>query len=130
MSSVDLSSKIPNNVGLSDDKRLLRALEAWQPNYIGWWKEMGPEGYQEKDVWLRTAISVDADGWANFDYVKMPDYRWGIFLAEATSDRKIGYGDAMGQSAWQQVPGEHRNTLRRLLDRDLGLCAKGPAYNY
>ena len=115
MSSVDLTSKIPNNVGLSDDKRLLRALEAWQPNYIDWWKEMGPEGYQEKDVWLRTAISVDADGWANFDYVKMPDYRWGIFMADALPDRKIGYGDAMGQSAWQQVPGEHRNTLRRLI---------------
>jgi len=115
MSSVDLTSKIPNNVGLSDDKRLLRALEAWQPNYIGWWKEMGPEGYQEKDVWLRTAISVDADGWAHFDYVKMPDYRWGIFLAEPVAGRTIGYGDARGEAAWQVIPGEHRNTLRRLI---------------
>ena len=115
MSSVDLTSKIPNNVGLADDKRLLRALEAWQPNYIGWWNEMGPEGYQEKDVWLRTAVSVDADGWANFDYVKMPDYRWGIFLAEPVEGRKIGYGDAMGEAAWQVIPGEHRNTLRRLI---------------
>ena len=25
-------------------------------------------------------ISVETDGWAHFDYVKMPDYRWGIFL--------------------------------------------------
>jgi benzoyl-CoA 2,3-dioxygenase component B len=25
---------------------------------------------------------VGRDGWANFDYVTMPDYRWGIFLAE------------------------------------------------
>jgi benzoyl-CoA 2,3-dioxygenase component B len=115
MSAVDLNAKIPNNVGLADDKKLLRALEAWQPNYIDWWKQMGPEGFQEKDVWLRTAVSVDADGWANFDYVKMPDYRWGIFLADAQPDRKIGYGDAMGQAAWQQVPGEHRNTLRRLI---------------
>ncbi len=115
MSSVELTSKIPNNVGLSDDKRLLRALEAWQPNYIGWWREMGPEGYQEKDVWLRTAVSVDAEGWAHFDYVKMPDYRWGIFLAEPVPDRRIGYGDAMGEAAWQVVPGEHRNTLRRLI---------------
>ncbi len=115
MSCIDLTSKIPNNVGLSDDKRLLRALEAWQPNYIGWWKEMGPEGYQEKDVWLRTAVSVDADGWANFDYVKMPDYRWGIFLADPVAGRSIGFGDAMGEAAWQVVPGEHRNTLRRLI---------------
>ena len=41
MSSVDLSSKIPNNVDLAQDKRLLRALEQWQPNYLDWWVEMG-----------------------------------------------------------------------------------------
>ena len=58
---------------------------------------------------------MDAEGWAHFDYVKMPDYRWGIFLADPEPDRKIGFGDSMGQPAWQVVPGEHRNTLRRLI---------------
>jgi len=114
MSSVN-NERIPNNVHLSDDKRLQRALEEWQPNYIQWWREMGPSGFQEDDVFLRTAISVDTDGWANFDYVKMPEYRWGIFLADQVPDRKIGFGDNMGQPVWQQVPGEHRNTLRRLI---------------
>ena len=83
MSNVDLNAKIPNNVDLGEDKKLQRALEQWQPNFLEWWKEMGPEGFQANDVYLRTAISVDADGWAHFDYVKMPDYRWGIFLADA-----------------------------------------------
>jgi len=115
MSTVDLNAKIPNNVSLAEDKRLLRALEAWLPNYIGWWKEMGPEGYQEKDVWLRTAVAVDAEGWAKFDYVKMPEYRWGIFLADPVADRSIGFGDNLGQPIWDVVPGEHRNTLRRLI---------------
>jgi benzoyl-CoA 2,3-dioxygenase component B len=115
MSNVDLSAKIPNNVELDQDKRLQRALEQWQPNYLSWWKEMGPDSFQEKDVWLRTAISVDAEGWAHFDYVKMPDYRWGIFLADAVPERKIGFGDSYGQPAWQAVPGEHRNALRRLI---------------
>ena len=78
MTTVLSNEKIPNNVGLSDDRRLQRALEKWLPNYIEWWKEMGPEGFQENNVFLRTAISVDRDT-ANFDYVKMPDYRWGIF---------------------------------------------------
>jgi benzoyl-CoA 2,3-dioxygenase component B len=45
----------------------------------------------------------------------MPEYRWGIFLADAVPDRKIGFGDNMGQPAWQQVPGEFRSTLRRLI---------------
>jgi len=115
MSNVDQNSKIPNNVDLHHDKRLQRALEQWQPNYLQWWMEMGPTDFQAKDVYLRTAISVDADGWAHFDYVKMPDYRWGIFLADPVADRKIGFGDNMGQDAWQVVPGEHRNVLRRLI---------------
>ena len=115
MSQVINDDKIPNNVHLADDKKLQRALEAWQPNYINWWKEMGPVGFQEDDVYLRTAISVESDGWANFDYVKMPDYRWGIFLADPVKDRTIACGDDYGKPVWQQVPGEHRNTLRRLI---------------
>jgi benzoyl-CoA 2,3-dioxygenase component B len=109
------NERIPNNVHLGDDKRLQRALEAWQPNYINWWREMGPSGFQEDDVYLRTAIDVGAEGWANFDYVKMPDYRWGIFLADPEKDRTIGFGDHFGEPVWQQVPGEHRNALRRLI---------------
>jgi benzoyl-CoA 2,3-dioxygenase component B len=115
MSNVINSERIPNNVRLSDDKKLQRALEAWQPSFINWWKEMGPFGFQGDDVYLRTAISVESDGWANFDYVKMPDYRWGIFLADPVKDRTIGFGDHLGEPVWQQVPGEHRNALRRLI---------------
>jgi len=107
--------KIPNNVDLSSDRRLQRALESWQPNFISWWKDMGPEGFMEKDIYLRTAISVDVNGWAHFDHVKMPDYRWGIFLAEREAEKTIGFGDHLGQPVWQEVPGEHRNALRRLI---------------
>ncbi len=109
------SEKIPNNVHLSDDKRLQRALEKWQPKFLSWWQDMGPEGFQANDVYLRTAISVDRDGWAHFGHVKMPDYRWGIFLSEAEKDREIGFGDNIGTPAWQEVPGEHRNALKRLI---------------
>jgi benzoyl-CoA 2,3-dioxygenase component B len=115
MSSVDVTSKIPNNVNLDQDKKLLRALEQWQPDYLKWWLDMGPKDFQQLDVYLRTAISVDAEGWANFDYVKMPDYRWGIFLADPVPDRTIGFGDNYGKPTWPVVPGEHRNTLRRLI---------------
>jgi len=115
VSSAISNEKIPNNVHLSDDKRLQRALEKWQPEYLSWWRDMGPEGFQEKDVYLRTAVSVDVDGWAHFDYVKMPDYRWGIFLTPPEENRKIAFGDHIGEPAWQEVPGEHRNSLRRLI---------------
>jgi benzoyl-CoA 2,3-dioxygenase component B len=100
---------------LSEDKKLQRALEKWLPNYLDWWNEMGPDGFQQKDVYLRTAISVEPDGWANFDFVKMPDYRWGIFLKPAEADAKIGFGDNYGQPVYQEVPGEFRNALRRII---------------
>jgi benzoyl-CoA 2,3-dioxygenase component B len=112
---VDYSSKIPNNVGLTEDRRILRALEGWHPGYLNWWRDMGPEGFQEAMVYLRTAVSVDAKGWAKFDYVRMPEYRWGILLAAQEEDRKIPFGRHFGEPAWQDVPGEYRAMLRRLI---------------
>jgi benzoyl-CoA 2,3-dioxygenase component B len=112
---IDYVERIPNNVSLVDNRRLLRALEEWQPRFLDWWGDMGPEGYQAKEVYLRTAVSVDAQGWAHFDWVKMPEYRWGIFLAEPEPDRRIHFGAHKGQPAWQEVPGEYRGTLRRLI---------------
>ena len=115
MSSIDYSDKIPNNVNLSEDRTLQRALEQWQPNFLNWWDDMGPEGSTDSDVYLRTAVSVDPKGWAQFGHVKMPDYRWGIFLNPAEKDRKIHFGDHLGQDAWQDVPGEYRANLRRII---------------
>jgi len=112
---MQLHEKIPNNVNLSQDKRLLRALEKWQPDYLKWWAEAGPADFQANEIYLRTAISVDAKGWAHFDYVKMPDYKWGIFLTPPEHDRRIGFGDFLGNAAWQEVPGEFRNALRRII---------------
>ena len=113
--AIDYSQLIPNNVDLSSDRRLQRALENWQPRFLDWWKDMGPDGTSAFDVYLRTAVSTDTNGWANFGYVKMPEYRWGIFLAERDQNRQIAFGDNKGKPAWQDVPGEHRSTLRRLI---------------
>ena len=113
--SIDYAEKIPNNVNLSEDRALQRALEHWQPGFLDWWREMGPDGAQGFDVYLRTAISVDPSGWAHFDYLKMPDYRWGIFLAPQDPARKVNFGEHKGEDAWQDVPGEHRANLRRIV---------------
>jgi len=113
--AIDYSQLIPNNVDLSSDRRLQRALENWQPRFLDWWKDMGPDGTSAFDVYLRTAVSTDSNGWANFGYVKMPEYRWGIFLADRDPERQIAFGDNKGKPAWQDVPGEMRSTLRRLI---------------
>jgi benzoyl-CoA 2,3-epoxidase subunit B len=115
MTVADIDATIPNNVDLAGDRRLQRALESWQPRFIEWWLELGPVAFQDNDVYLRTAIAVGQEGWANFGYVKMPDYRWGIFLADPEADRRVGFGDHRGDPVWQEVPGEYRADLRRLV---------------
>ena len=106
---------IPNNVALGSDKQLQRALEGWRPKYLDWWSGMGPVGYQQSEVYLRTAVGVDPAGWAKFGYVQMPSYRWGILLAPKIEGRTIPFGRHKGEHAWQEVPGEHRALLRRLI---------------
>jgi len=113
--SIDYTQKIPNNVDLASDRTLQRALEQWQPQFLNWWGEVGPEGTSGYDVYLRTATSVDPEGWAQFGYVRMPEYRWGIFLNPAEADRRIGFGAHKGEPAWQEVPGEYRSNLRRII---------------
>src|SRR5271167_3895904 len=112
---IDYTEKIPNNVDLGRDRGLQRALEHWQPAYMGWWYDMGPNESHNYEVYLRTAISVEPDGWAQFDYVKMPEYRWGIFLQPRDEKREVNFGIHKGQPAWQEVPGEYRSTLRRVI---------------
>ena len=60
--SVDLNASIPNNVGLADDPKVRRALEHWQPKYLEWWRDMGPSDFAEREVYLRTAVSVEPGG--------------------------------------------------------------------
>ncbi|HXF17145.1 MAG TPA: benzoyl-CoA 2,3-epoxidase subunit BoxB [Burkholderiales bacterium] len=113
--SINYSERIPNNVDLANDRTLQRALEHWQPKFLQWWREMGPHETESAEVYLRTAVGVDAQGWASYGAVKMPDYRWGIFLAERMPDRTIGFGDHYGEPVWQQVPGELRSQFRRII---------------
>jgi benzoyl-CoA 2,3-dioxygenase component B len=115
MTTVDYGERIPNNVNLASDRRLQRALESWQPKFVDWWRDLGPVAFKDNEVFLRTAISVGRDGWANYDFVRLPEYRWGIFLAEPEPDRAIAFGEHMGKPAWQDVPGEYRSDLRNLI---------------
>src|SRR5262245_64508290 len=98
MPAIDYGETIPNNVALGEDRTLQRALEHWQPNYLAWWNEMGPEQSRHMDVYLRTAVSAEPQGWANFDYVKMPDYRWGIFLAPREESSQVNLAEQRGES--------------------------------
>src|SRR5947207_14262985 len=85
---MDLNERIPNNVNLSEDKRLQRALERWLPNFLSWWHDMGTGGFQEKDVWLRPAIDVWSEGEAQYHYMKMSDWSLGMSAREESRSAK------------------------------------------
>ena len=112
---VSYDTMIPNNVSLSSDKRLQRALESWRPKFIDWWNGCGPTDFQNREVYLRTAVGVEKGNWAKFGFVRMPEYRWGILLAPQEEGRTIPFGEHKGEPAWQEVPGEYRAMLRRLI---------------
>jgi benzoyl-CoA 2,3-epoxidase subunit B len=112
---VSYDTLIPNNVNLSTDRRLQRALEGWQPKFLEWWRSSGPSDFLDREVYLRTAVGVDRNNWAKFGFVRMPEYRWGILLAPAVEDRTIPFGEHLGEPVWQDVPGEYRGLLRRLI---------------
>ena len=111
---VNYDDLIPNNVNLSEDRALRRALEQWHPKFIEWWKDMGPEGFQESQVYLRTAVGVDPKGWAVFDYVTMPEYRWGILLADKEEGRTIPFGKHKGEPVL--VVAHYIHERKRLLE--------------
>ena len=125
--AIDYYERIPNNVDLADNRALQRALEQWQPRFLDWWREMGPSAFRGADVYLRTATAVDDEGWANYGYVRMPDYRWGIFLADPVAgqahrlrrrDRRAGVAAGAGRASLDPAPadrhpGRHRAGLGR-----------------
>ena len=52
--NVDYREKIPNNVNLTEDRRVLKALEGWHPGYIDWEDEIR--------VFLEERASFSPDG--------------------------------------------------------------------
>ena len=59
--AIDYAERIPNNVNLSENRRLQRALEQWQPGFQNWWAEMGPAGVASNRLTLITGPSRTAD---------------------------------------------------------------------
>ena len=51
---IDYTQKIPNNVDLAGDRRLQRALEHWQPRYLDWWNQLGPDALMLSSLWRAT----------------------------------------------------------------------------
>jgi benzoyl-CoA 2,3-dioxygenase component B len=113
--AVDFDCQIPNNVGLRNDIAVHASMAAWHGFYLDWWRSMGPEGFDDALVYLRTTVGLNADGWAKFDYVRMAAYRWAVLLAPAVPGRRIAFGAHKDEPAWQTAPRDYRGILLRLL---------------
>ena len=100
---------------------------------------MGPT-LPTQDVYLRTAVNVGREGWAHFDHVRDEGLPVG-HLPRRARPRTGGsrFGEHKGEPVWQQVPGEYRADLQRLIviqgdtepasveqQRNLGATAPSP----
>ena len=114
--SIDYSQKIPNNVNLPEDRTLQRALEQWQPNFINWWDDVGPDGSTD---YRRLPAHRDQRRSARLGALRLrEDARLPLGHLPRTrrdANREIHFGDHKGEKAWQDVPGEHRANLRRII---------------
>jgi len=115
MAAVDLACPVPNNVGLAEKPELRRSLEWFAVEFRKWWFESGPAGIRDNEVYLRTPVGVDAGGWAQYGFVPLSQYRWGVFQAPAKPGRVALFGAIAGQPVWQVLPQEHRDYIRKLL---------------
>ncbi len=115
MSVIDRNAVIPNNVGLEDRPALARTLAQFKGDYMKWWRECGPQGFDAADCYLRMPVAADARGWASYEYVKLPEFRWGVFQADRVEDRPALFGRLAGQPKLADVPGEFRATMIKLL---------------
>ena len=106
--SINYSELIPNNVNLSDDRRLQRALEAWQPHYLEWWREMGPEGFQASTPICAPRLRSMPKGGRHSAISRCPTIDGEFFSPPQEPDRRIGFGEHKGEPVWREVPGEHR----------------------
>ena len=112
---VDLACAIPNNIALAEKPALQRSLEWFDTRYREWWADCGPAGMRDQEVYLRTPVGVDAEGWARYGFVPYSQYRWGVFQARAKPGRTALFGDVAGHPVWQTVPPPHRAYIRKLL---------------
>ena len=110
------ASSSPTTSTSSSDRRLQRALENWQPRFLDWWKDMGPDG----TLGLRRLPAHRHLGRRQ----RLGQFRLredaGLSLGHLPRRARIptgviAYGDNKGKPVWQEVPGELRSTLRRLI---------------
>src|SRR5688572_19796740 len=115
MQLIDRSAVIPNNVGLEDRPALAKTLAQFKTDYMKWWRECGPQGFDAARCYLRLPVAADTRGWASYEYVKLEDFRWGVFQAERVPNKAALFGRLAGQAKLAEVPAEFRATVIKLL---------------
>jgi len=112
MSAIDYAKR-SEQTSTRRRRALQRALEHWQPQFLQWWHEMGERFRRRGGLSAHRDLGRRA-GLGALWKSQNADYRWGIFLADR-SRAQDRLRRRHGQPAWQQVPGEYRSTLRRLI---------------
>ncbi len=114
--AVDYDGLIPNNVGLSADPRLRRALESWHPRYARLVDgRAAPRGSSRPTSICAPQSASSPRAGPSSAMCGCPTIAGASSWRRRSQGRTIGFGAHKGEPAWQEVPGEYRAMLRRLV---------------
>ena len=116
MSKVSFEEKIPNNVDLvvrPATAARARAVAARLPRLVA---RDGPGRLPDRATSISAPrLRVEAERLGALRLGADARIPLGHFPRRPRADRTIGFGDHLGKPVWNEVPGEHRNPLRRLI---------------
>ena len=113
--AVDYDGLIPNNVGLNDDLRVRKALETWHP---GLHRLVADDGAGRLPGQPGLPAHRGRRRLRRLGPVRLCEdagIPLGRLARAAVEGRTIPFGAHKGEPVWQEVPGEYRAMLRRLL---------------
>ncbi len=109
MARIDYTERIPNNVSLAENRRLLRALEEWQPQVP---RLVARHGARRLPGQGRLPAHRDQRGRPGLGALRLREDA-GLPLGHLPRraggrTARIAFGEHKGTPAWQDVPGEYR----------------------
>jgi len=108
IASKSIPREIPNNVNLTEDRRVLKALRSWHPGYIDWCNYLGRRASGVAGVICAPLSSVDPKAGAKFDIHQMRNTGLGHPAGASEENRTSPFGAHKWERYWQDLPRRYR----------------------
>jgi len=105
-----MPERIPNNVGLADNKVAAAGAGAIGSRASSTGEEMGPSDFNAAERLSAHGDQRRSSGLATYGSLKMPDYRWEFSSPTRRRIARSASATCAAKRRGKQVPGEHRRS--------------------